>query len=130
MRVGKATQCAQRITGCRPAEPDWRADLPAAWAARVVRPAFFSLQRDYEVAATRIVGFASEDQPCFCRYEALITRLCCDEDELWCEMPAYGEQITGWRLVDERWLVLRETFHGEDCQASRAFFAFADEMPR
>ncbi|PAS95026.1 MAG: hypothetical protein CGU29_00840 [Candidatus Dactylopiibacterium carminicum] len=109
---------------------EWRTGLPLAWLTQVVRPVFFSTHRDYEVDATRVTGYEYEDRPCYCHYDVLITELRSDDDETWFMAPLYGEQLTGWRLIDDRWLIRRQIFQGEDCQASQSFFTFSGEMPR
>jgi hypothetical protein len=125
------SSCAKRTRPGKAAfAHDWQSGLPTAWRTQVVRPVFFSTQREYEIDAIRIVGHETEDQPCYCHYHAVITALRCDEDDVWFVTPVYGEELTGWRLIDDRWLIRRQIFHGEDCQASQSFFSFSGEMPR
>lgn len=114
----------------KPEEPDWREELPLSWFVQVVVPKYFSFQRDYEINAARVIGDESEGQPCYCRYDAVLTELRSDDDEYWFSAPVYGEQLSGWRLIDDRWLIHRRIFHGEDCQFAQSFFTFAEEMPR
>jgi hypothetical protein len=111
-------------------EHDWRKGLPLAWLAQVVRPVFFTLHREYEIRAERVIGYETEDQPCYCRHEVVISELRTDDDEHWFMMPVYAEHLAGWRLVDDRWLIRRQVSSGEDCSSSRAFFTLATEMPR
>lgn len=124
-------------TGCafrrreRGAEPDWRLGLPGEWLSQVVRPWIFTRQRDAGMDAERVLGYAAEgDEPCYCRFVATLRELRCDDDEHWYMAPTYGEQLAGWRLRDDRWLIHRRIFHGEDCQAAQSFFTFSDSMPR
>jgi hypothetical protein len=109
---------------------DWRAGLPPSWLTQVVRPVFFSRQREYEIQAERVTGFETESEPCYCRYDAVLTELRSDDDEHWYVQPVYAEQLTGWRLIDGRWLIRRQISNGERCDASRSFFTLSEDMPR
>ena len=111
-------------------EAEWREDLPEDWRAQVVRPAFFVQHKEYEIAAERVIGYETEEEACYCRFRAEITEWCTDEEGDWCIVPLYGEHLSAWRLIDDRWLVLRRLFHQEDGASSHAFFSFSEEMPK
>lgn len=108
----------------------WKEGLPEAWRSEVVHPVFFVRHKEYEIEAERVIGYEVEDEPCYCKLRAVITELRSDEDDNWQVVPVYSEHLIAWRLFDGRWLVLRQVFKGEDCSASRAFFTFAEQMPR
>lgn len=110
---------------------DWQGGLPRPWLSQVVKPVVFTCQRDYEIDASRVLGHEGEGEaPCFCRFNAVLSELRSDDDEMLYSAPVYAEQLTGWRLIDGRWLIHRHIIHGEDCQAAQSFFTLADEMPR
>lgn len=109
---------------------DWREGLPQDWLGQVVRPVFFSRHRDYEIEAERVIGYEVEDEPCYCSYRVVLAELRSDDDETWFMALSHAEQLIGWRLVDDRWLIRRQISQGEDCQGSQAFFTLSAEMPR
>lgn len=122
-------RCGSRSRADEPGR-NWRAALPEAWRVQVVVPAFFSAARDYEIDAERVTGYETDDEPCYCRYETVLSDWRCDDDEIWRVVPEYAESIEAWRLIDGRWLVLRHIYLGEDCDSVQTFFTFADAMPR
>lgn len=110
---------------------DWREELPEAWRGEVVVPRVFSVQREYEIAARRVLGAPGHGEAaCYCRYDVVLTALRSDDDEAWFTAATYGERLTAWRLRDDRWLIHRRIQFGEDCDQARSFFSFAEEMPR
>lgn len=126
----KRAQPARPGTCGAQARHDWREGLPPDWLAQVVQPVFFSRHRDYEIEAERVIGYEVEDEPCYCSYRVVLTELRSDDDETWFMQPVHAERLTGWRLVDARWLILRQISQGEDCLGVQAFFSFSGEMPR
>lgn len=109
---------------------NWRAMLPRAWQSQVVAPIGFSRFRDYEILSERIIGYASEDEPCYCEHYVVLTDLRSDDDVEFYLAPSYAEHLVAWRLIDGRWLIYRRISCSEDCEQHQSFFSFADEMPR
>ena len=107
----------------------WHALLPAAWRDAAEPPLYFERFDEYEVEATRTVGYDPDDQPCYVAYSYVLTRLCCDDDEHFYEAVSYCEQGAAWRLRDQRWLVFRRVDTGQG-NIPRGFYSFSNEIPR
>lgn len=129
-----------RANGARGANPgrrdaqggahDWCRHLPREWLAQIVRPTVFMRYREYEMPAERVVGLASDDEPCFCEHFFVLNTLQSDDDEEFFVATSYREHLVSWRLRNGRWLIYRMIGGCEAGQTQRAFFTFADEMPR
>lgn len=107
----------------------WRNGLPGCWLEKVVQPSGFEIQREYEVAAARVLGHDANDIPCFCAYSYALTQLCCEDDDVLYEIVVYAEERVGWRLTDGRWLIRHAVSATEDCDHSRSWLTLSDAMP-
>lgn len=111
-------------------EPDWQRHLPEEWRSAVVHPLHFGLWREYEMPASRCLGYDENDQPCFYRHRFLLDALRLgDGDELYAAI-IYSEEVIAWRLRDERWLIWRVVQQEDDRHEGRGFYSFAEQMPR
>ncbi|MDQ7990420.1 MAG: hypothetical protein REI09_12360 [Candidatus Dactylopiibacterium sp.] len=129
-RVKPGQDCPRRARADHEGAQAWRVGLPESWLGQVVTPIFYTRHYEYEMAASRVVGYETAMQPCYCRYDVEITEPRSDDDELWYPGVVYAEQLCGWRLRDERWLIRRQLWHGEECAAPQVFFTLSEEMPR
>ena len=106
----------------------WQTDLPPDWRDTVVAPLAVTTYRDHEMAAERIVGVDEDDRPCYCAARFIVAETRSDDDEEYYQITAYAEALSAWLLRDGRWLVHRLiTCDGE---RGRAFYTFAERMPR
>jgi hypothetical protein len=110
-------------------EAQWQQYLPAEWRDAIDAPLYFAHYSEYEIAASRTVGYDADDQPCFTAHQVTLTRLTSDDDEEYYETVSYCEEMAAWRLRDERWLVFRMTGSGQ-CGSSKGFYAIHPKMPR
>jgi hypothetical protein len=108
----------------------WCEGLPKEWQEQVIAPLVFEIQREYEVAARRVIGKDEDDAPCYCDYRYALTELCCDDADVFFEAPTYAEELTAWRLRDTRWLIRRRIITRDDCESARAFYCLSENMPR
>ncbi len=111
-------------------DPDWQKDLPCEWRAMAVAPIRFENHRDYEMPASRTLGYDGEMYPCFYRHLYLLGALYSDDDEEYYEAIAYGEEVRAWRLRDDRWLIWRIVHEGGECRGNRGFYSLSESMPR
>ena len=111
-------------------EPDWQKGLPVEWRVAAVAPLNFSIFREYEIPASRTLGYDEEGQPCYYRHSYVLGELCSDDDEEFYEHIAYGEEVEAWRLRDERWLIWRIQHEDGGCRGNRGFYSFSENMPR
>ncbi|WP_153110718.1 hypothetical protein [Propionivibrio limicola] len=111
-------------------DPDWRHTLPAEWRDAVVAPLEFSVHRDYETAACRVLGFDEDGDACYYRHTYLLKSVCSDDGEEFYEAVVYGEEVKGWRLRDGRWLLWRVFHEDGDCHGNRGFYSFSEDFPR
>ena len=123
--TGNAGACRKRDR-----EPDWHKGLPVEWRVAAVAPLDFSTFREYEIPASRTLGYDEEGQACYYRHSYVVGELCSDDDEEFYEHIAYGEEVEGWRLRDERWLIWRIQHEDGGCRGNRGFYSFAETMPR
>jgi hypothetical protein len=120
------TDCPLRHT----LNDQWSQDLPAALKDLVVAPISFDVSRDYEMRAEHTDGRDTANQTCFSEFRFVLTQLCCDDDEVFYEVPVYAESLTSWRLVDERWLVCRTQVSHVDQSVGQTSLSVSDTMPR
>jgi len=111
-------------------DPDWRKELPRDWRSFAIAPLSFATHRDYEMPASRTLGYDEEMQPCFYRHTYMLGALYSDDDEEYYADIAYGEEVCAWRLRDERWLIWRMVHEDGGGRASRGFYSFSENMPR
>jgi hypothetical protein len=111
-------------------DPDWRQLLPADWRAAAIAPLTFAIHREYEIPASRTLGYDEEEKACYYHHAFLLRAPCSDDDEEFYETIVYGEEVHAWRLRDERWLIWRIVRAEGDCRGNRGFYSFSENMPR
>ena len=109
---------------------DWRRHLPADWREQVIAPLDFTEHREYEMPASRILGYDADGALCYYAHSYAMTESRSDNDEDFYQVVTYGETVHAWRLRDERWLTWRVVHTGDDCDAQRGFYIFSDRPPR
>lgn len=108
----------------------WTDELPAALQALVVTPTRFDEHHDYEIQAQHTRGVDAANTPCYSAFSFVLTRLRCDDDEIFYEAPVYAETRKAWRLVDTRWLVCHTVVGHFDCTQAHTSYSVSDVMPR
>jgi hypothetical protein len=111
-------------------DPDWRHALPAEWRAAAVAPLNFAIHREYEIPASRTLGYDEEGVACYYRHVFFLGATRSDDDEEFYEAIVYGEEVHAWRLRDERWLIWRIVREDGDGRGNRGFYRFSEDMPR
>ena len=109
---------------------NWCQHLPTEWRDYVVAPLDFSEYREYEIAAKRCFGYDIDGQPCYYTHHYALEESRSNDDEDFYQVTAYGELVCAWHLRDERWLIYRVIYTGEDCKQGRGFYSFAEQAPR
>ena len=109
---------------------DWRRHLPIDWRERVVAPFDFTEHREYEMPASRHLGYDIDGALCYYTHSYAMTESRSDNDEDFYQVITYGETVHAWRLRDERWLTWRVVHTGEDSDPRRGFYSFSDRPPR
>ncbi len=110
-------------------DPRWKSTLPTEWRSAAISPLTFANYRDYEIPASRTLGYDEDGTACYYRHVYILSVLCSDDDDEFYETIAYGEEVEGWRLRDTRWLVWRILHEDGGCRGNRGFFSFSEEMP-
>lgn len=110
--------------------PDWQQGLPEQWRTQAIAPLRFTRHRDYEIAASRTLGYDQEGLACFYQHSFVLGEPRSDDDEEFYEAIVHGEEVHAWRLHDERWLVWSVMRKDGDCQGNRGLYRFAQSMPR
>lgn len=128
LHLVNATASVQRHR--KNADPDWQKKLPEEWRGAVIAPLDFATWHEYEMPASRCLGYDEDGEPCYYRHVFLLGALRWDDDEEYYEDFVYGEDVQAWRLRDERWLTWRIAHQEDTPHESRGFFSFSDEMPR
>ena len=123
--TGNAGACRKRDR-----EPEWQRGLPVEWRIAAIAPLNFSTFREYEIPASRTLGYDEEGHACYYRHSYVLGELCSDDDEEFYEHIAYGEEVEAWRLRDERWLIWRIVREDGVCRGNRGFYSFSESMPR
>ena len=108
----------------------WRQDLPLSLTALVVAPIRFKVAQEYEMAADCTKGYDQRNDPCYCAFRYVRTRLRSDDDEVFYETPVYAEMLTSWRLEDARWLIFREIIGNFERGDVHRYFSLSETMPR
>jgi hypothetical protein len=111
-------------------EPDWSACLPAAWRAMAEAPLHIVEHREYEMAASRWLGYDADERLCYYAHHYLIEACRSDDDEEFYLAVAGGETLQAWRLRDERWLIYRQPVADDHPSPKRGFYSFSMEAPR
>ncbi|MGB0126017.1 MAG: hypothetical protein WBP72_00165 [Rhodocyclaceae bacterium] len=96
----------------------------------MVPPLRFEIQREYEVAAARVIGRDERDMPCYCAYTYTLTQLYCEDDDVLYVTVVYAEERVAWRLRTGQWLIRHAVAAHEDCAHSSTSLFFADSMPK
>jgi hypothetical protein len=109
--------------------PDWKEHLPENWMDAIDPPLYFEQYSEYEMPAERSVGYDCDDRPCFTAHQFMLTSLASDDDEEFYEIISYSEQMSAWRMRDERWLIFRIITTGNG-SPPKGFYAISPEMPR
>lgn len=109
--------------------PDWQRNLPAEWRVAAVAPLDFAIHREYEMPASRTLGYDEDSVPCYYHHHFVLDAPRTDDDEEFYAAVVYKEEVEAWRLRDGRWLVWRRASHDEDCRSSRGFYSFSERMP-
>lgn len=137
MSVQTQTQSSSRCAGAkrgacgkREREPDWQNGLPAEWRVAAIAPLHFATFREYEIPASRTLGYDEDGLPCYYHHSYVLGELRSDDDEEFYEHIAYGEEVEAWRLRDERWLIWRIVHEDGVCRGNRGFYSFSERMPR
>jgi hypothetical protein len=110
--------------------PDWQQGLPEQWRTHAIAPLRLTTHRDYEMPASRTLGYDKDGLTCFYRHAFVLGEPRSDDDEEFYEVMVHGEEVQAWRLLDERWLVWRVTRKEDDCRGQQGFYSFAQSMPR
>jgi hypothetical protein len=125
-----ATAARPACAGRDKPTPDWSALLPTDWRAMADEPLRFVDYREYEMPASRCLGYDADDRLCYCAHHYLLETCRSDDDEEFYRAVTSGETLQAWRLRDGRWLVYRQPI-ADDCQpAGRGFYSFAPTAPR
>lgn len=129
MNCAERTSPASGLPARRPAPTTWLHGLPAEWREQVIEP--FDIDRfvEYEMAASRCLGYDIDGALCFYSHEYALEEARSDDDEEFYRVVTHGETVHAWRLRDERWLIFRQ-HTGDDCAPQRAFFMLAEHPPR
>ncbi len=110
-------------------DPEWQKGIPTEWRDAATVPIHFTNHREYEIPASRTLGYDEEDSVCYYRHTYILKTLCSDDGEEFYEAIVYGEEVEAWRLRDERWLVWRIVHEESGCRTNRGFFSFSEKMP-
>lgn len=114
----------------QPCRHPWQARLPVVWRTRVLRPASFRVDREYEIPARRVLGYDDADTPCYCAFDYRLLETRSDDDEDLYAALVYGESVKAWRLCNGRWLVYRRAQpFGEEGETVTSY-GFEAQMPR
>lgn len=108
----------------------WQQGLPSSLMALAITPVHFKIAHEYEIAADCTKGYDHHNDPCYCAFRYVRTRLRCDDDEVFYEAPEYAEALTSWKLEDERWLVFREIIADFDQGQVYSQLVASESMPR
>jgi hypothetical protein len=135
MRVGTSTTIRSRPIRQTPSrqrkeDQSWQTHLPPEWRSQVESPLELRRYQDYEMAATRVVGYDADDQPCYTAYRFSLVEPHSDNGEEFYSVLTYDEELSAWRLRDDRWLIWREIRSKENRGEARSFYCLAQTMPR
>ena len=110
--------------------PNWRCHLPRQWREMAIAPLDFTVHRDYEIAASRCLGYDIDGQVCYYAHGYALNEARSDDDEEFYEVVAYSETVHAWRLRDDRWLIHRIVHHCGEGRPGPGFYSFAEQCPR
>jgi hypothetical protein len=109
---------------------DWLDLLPKAWREMAIKPLDFVDHHEYEIAASRSLGYDVDGQLCYYAHGYALDEPRSDDDDEFYLVVAYSETVHAWRLRDDRWLIHRIAHHGGECAPGRGFYCFAADCPR
>jgi hypothetical protein len=110
--------------------PDWQQGLPAEWRAEAIAPLRFIIHCEYEMPASRTLGYDKDDLACYHHHAFALGEPRSDDDEEFYEALIHGENVHAWRLRDQRWLVWRVVRKEGDCRGNRGCYSFSERMPQ
>lgn len=129
-RLAPRRGCARHSASQSRDEAAWLAWLPREWRDRVVAPLDFVEHRDYEVSASRCLGYDVDREVCYYAHGYALDEIRSDDDEEYYQVVVYSETVHAWRLRDDRWLVHRIVHHCGEGAPGRGFYSFAAQCPR
>jgi hypothetical protein len=84
----------------------WREHCLDVLAELVIAPIRFERFEDRSVPAVKVWGLDRQGGRCYYRHQYSVNDDRFDEEDLPFTIRSYHEQVTGWRLPDDRWLRL------------------------
>lgn len=111
-------------------DPDWQQALPAEWRAEAIAPLRVTIHREYEMPASRTLGYDKEGLACYYHHAFALGEPRSDDDDEFYEAIVHGEEVHAWRLRDQRWLVWSVIRKEGDCRGNRSRYSFSESMPR
>ena len=130
MWASKQSGTSEPALNLKAGEPDWSACLPTQWRTMAEAPLRIVEHREYEMAASRWLGYDADDRLCYYAHHYLIETSRSDDDEEFYLAVAGGETLQAWRLRDERWLIYRQPITDDNPSSKRGFYSFSMEAPR
>ena len=109
---------------------DWQSDVPWYIKDMVIEPFEFTVHQDYEILADRTVGNDLQDEPCYCAYRYVETRLQSEDDDLLYVAPVFAQTISSWRMLSGHWLVLTKTYPDLQTGQFHSAITVSEAMPR
>ena len=130
MNYAERTSPASGLPARQREPTTWLHGLPAKWREQVITP--FDIDRfvEYEMAASRCLGYDIDGALCFYSHDYAVEESRSDDDEEFYRVVTHSETVRAWRLRDDRWLIFRQQPTGDDCAPPRGFFMLADHPPR
>lgn len=114
----------------QPTPASWRQGMPAEWHEQVIEPLDIDRFVEYEIAASRCLGYDVDGALCFYSHDYAREEPRSDDDEEFYRVVTHGETVHAWRLRDDRWLIFRRQHSGDDCAPQRGLFVLAEQPPR
>ena len=88
--------------------PSWQKHLPDSWHDAVEAPLHIKKYIEFEMSAEHAVGYVgyvgydADDTPCFISHRSQLSTLASDDSNEICEFVTHSEEMTSWRLRDDR----------------------------
>ena len=92
-------------TALKSSTPSWQKHLPNSWHDAVEVPLHFKKYIEYEMSAECAIGYVgydADDTPCFISHRSQLSTLASDDSNEICEFVTHSEEMTSWRLRDDR----------------------------
>jgi hypothetical protein len=115
---------------CEGAHPDWQRTLPAQWLTEAITPVRFTVHSDYEMPASRTLGYDIKGLACYYRHAFVLGETRLDDDEDFYTAIVHGEEVQAWRLRSEQWLVWSVIRKEGDCLGHGGHYRLSQRMPR